>query len=189
MDVFEAIKTRRSIRNYKPDPVSDRDLYTIMEAARWAPSWANTQCVRWIVVTDKQIKAQLVEVLAPNNPSRGAVAGAPIVIVACAELKRSGYKGGEVTTDKGDWFMFDVALGVQNLTLAAHALGFGTVQVGLFDAVKAAKVLKVPEGYAVVEIIPLGYPAVVGKAPARKELAEILYYETFGTTHRHISST
>ncbi len=53
MDVIEAIKTRRSIRSFRPDPVSDKDLTIIMEAARWAPSWANTQCARWIVVTDK----------------------------------------------------------------------------------------------------------------------------------------
>jgi nitroreductase len=48
--------------------------------------------------------------------------------------------------------------------------------------------LNVPEGFAVVEIIPVGYPAAEGKAPPRKELAEIMYYENWGTTHHHISS-
>jgi nitroreductase len=188
MDVIEAIKTRRSIRSYRPDPVSNKDLNTIMEAARWAPSWANTQCARWIVLTDNQVKAKLVEMLSPNNPSRPAVTAAPVLIIACAELKKSGYKSGQASTDKGDWFMFDVALGVQNLTLAAHSLGLGTVNIGLFDAVKAAKLLNVPEGFAVVEIIPVGYPAAEGQAPPRKELAEIMYYENWGTTHHHISS-
>ncbi len=75
---------------------------------------------------------------------------------------------------------------IQNLTLAAHALGLGTVQIGLFDAVKAARILSVPEGFAVVEIIPVGYPAVEGKAPSRKELTETLFYESWGNTKRHI---
>ena len=188
MDVIEAIKTRRSIRNFRPDPVSDKDLTIIMEAARWAPSWANTQCARWIVVTDKKTKSQLQETLSPHNPSRAAMTVVPIIIVACAELKKSGYthKGDQVATDKGDWFMFDVALTIQNLTLAAHALGLGTVQIGLFDAVKAARILSVPEGFAVVEIIPVGYPAIEGKAPSRKELTETLFYESWGNTKRHI---
>jgi nitroreductase len=188
MDVIEAIKTRRSIRSYRQDPVSEKDLTIIMEAARWAPSWANTQCARWIVVTDSKTKSQLAETLSPNNPSKAAMTVVPIVIVACAELKKSGYtyKGEQVATDKGDWFMFDVALTIQNLTLAAHALGLGTVHIGLFDAAKAARILSVPEGFAVVEIIPVGYPAMEGKAPQRKELTETLFYENWGNTKQHI---
>ncbi len=181
MDVIEAIKTRRSIRQYQPNPVSDNDLAIVLEAARWAPSWANTQCTRFVVVRDNQTKAKLAEVLASGNPATSAMIQAPIVMVACAELKRSGYyKEGQAMTDKGDWFIFDVALAMQNITLAALSLGMGTVHVGLFDAARVARILNVPEGFAVVEMMPLGYPAVEGKTPRRKELTETVFYESWG---------
>jgi nitroreductase len=180
MEVIEAIKARRSIRQYQTTPVTDNDLTTLLDAARWAPSWANTQCARFIVVKDNQIKAKLAETLSSTNPAGAAIRQAPVTIVACAELKRSGYFHGQASTDKGDWFMFDVALAMQNLTLAARALGLGTVYVGLFDAAKAAKILNVPDGFAVVAITPLGYPAAEGRIPHRKELSEIVFYESWG---------
>lgn len=102
MEILEAIKTRRSIRKYKTDPVDDSTLETILEAARWAPSWANTQCWRFIVVRDSDMKSKLTETLSETNPARDAVRNAPLVIVACAELGSAGYKGGTTVTDKGD---------------------------------------------------------------------------------------
>lgn len=181
MDVIEAIITRRSIRQYKTNPISDKDLTTVLEAARWAPSWANTQCSRFIVVKDNQTKARLAETLTSSNPATAAMTQAPVVVVACAELKKSGCREGQVLTDKGDyWFMFDVALAMQNLMLAAHALGLGTVHVGLFDAAKAAEILNVPAGFAVVEMTPLGYPAAEGRTPRRKELSETVFSESWG---------
>ena len=179
MELFEAIKNRRSIRKYKSTAVAEKDLESVLDAARWAPSWANTQCARFVVVRDQMIKTELMETLSPNNGARPAIAEAPVLIVACAELGKSGYKQGEVRTDKGDWFMFDVALAMQNLVLAAYSLGLGTVHIGLFDAKKAAEILEVPEGFAVVEMTPLGYPDAEGKAPSRKELSEIVCYEKF----------
>jgi nitroreductase len=184
VELFEAIKKRRSIRKYKSTPVAEKDLEMVLDAARWAPSWANTQCTRFVVVRDKRIKTELMETLSPNNGARPALAEAPVLIVACAELGRSGYKKGEVRTDKGDWFMFDVALAMQNLVLAAHSLGLGTVHIGLFDAKKAAEILEVPEGFTVVEMTPLGYPDAEGKTTSRKELSEIVFHEKFGSTDK-----
>lgn len=182
MDLMEAIMSRRSIRQYQATPINDKDLTTVLEAARWAPSWANTQCSRFIIVKDNQTKAKLAEALAANNPATAAITTAPVVIVACAELKKSGYKSGQATTDKGDWFMFDVGIAMQNMVLAAHSLGLGSVHVGLFDAASVARILNVPDGFAVVEMMPLGYPAAQGRAPQRKELAEIVFYENWGKT-------
>ncbi len=209
MDVLKAIETRRSIRKYRPDPVDDETIERVLEAARWAPSWANTQCWRFIVVRDVDIKNKLADTLigvtgkagqslqvkpdgettAPlkgvsqrPNKAAEAVQNAPVAIVACAELGKSGYYAkdpGEAVTDKGDWFMFDVALAMQNLTLAAHSLGLGTVHVGAFDAKKVADLLAVPEGFAVVEMTPLGYPDEQPEARKRKGLAEIISYERF----------
>ena len=181
MEVMQAIKERRSIRKYKPDPVSDEAIDTVLDAARWAPSWANTQCWRFVVVRDPEVRAKLAGTLRARTPGKenraaAAIRSAPVVIVACAELGRSGYyKGGEQATDKGDWFMFDVALAMQNLMLSAHAIGLGTVHVGLFEAKEVAKVLDVPANVAVVEMTPLGYPDEEPAAPGRKELAEIVF--------------
>lgn len=182
MDVISAIKGRRSIRRYKPDLVKEEELQVILEAARLAPSWRNTQCWKFIVVRDPEVKAKLAETLNiwPENRAITSIRSAPVVIAACAELGKSGYHKGELVTDKGDWFMFDVALAMQNLVLAAHSLGLGTVHVGYFDAKKAAEILGLPEGIVMVEMIPLGYPDEEPAPRPRKELAELLFYDRYG---------
>ena len=188
MEVLEAIRTRRSIRKYKSDPVDDRSIETVLEAARWAPSWKNTQCWRFIVVRDYNVKAELADSLIGSkkddtpvdNPAAEAIRTAPAVIVACAELGKSGYKEGELATDKGEWYMFDVALAMQNLALAAHSLGLGTVHVGQFDAKRAASILELPEGFCVVEMTPLGYPDQEPETRPRKELSEVVFHDKYG---------
>lgn len=182
MEVLEAVRTRRSIRRYRPELVDEDKINTVLEAARWAPSWSNTQCWRFIVVKDESTKSQLAETLTSWNTVRytSAIKQAPVVIVACAELGQSGFKEGVLSTDKGDWFMFDVALAMQNLVLVAHSMGLGTVHVGAFDAQEVARILEVPQGVVVVEMTPLGYPEKEGKAPPRKELTEIVSYEIYG---------
>ena len=180
MDVIEAIKTRRSIRKYKSTPVSKDDLNTVLEAARWAPSWANTQCWRFVVVEDRETRLKLSETLPETNGARAGIVEAPVVIVACAVLGKSGYKRGEVMSDKGDWFMFDTALAMHNLVLAAHAIGLGTVYIGLFDARKAAGVLELPDGVVVVAMTPLGYPEGEGKITRRLEMPEMVFYGKYG---------
>jgi len=181
MEVLEAIKTRRSIRRYKTTPVDDKTLEQVLEAARWAPSWANTQCWSFVVVRNSNIKDELASTLSAVNPATDAIRIAPVVIVACAKLKKSGCSRREPVTDKGDsWYMFDVALAMQNLTLAAHSLGLGTVHVGAFNAEKVASILEVSEGFCVVEMTPLGYPDQESRLTPRKELSEIAFREKFG---------
>ena len=122
MEVLEAIQTRRSIRRYQDTPVDDKVVETVLEAARWAPSWANTQCWRFIVVREGGTKSRLADTLIANpeigekNPADSAIRNAPVVIVACAELGKSGIYHGEASTDKGDWYMFD-AVSYTHLTL------------------------------------------------------------------------
>ena len=181
MELMEVIKGRRSIRKYKSNPVEDWKLKEIFEAARWAPSWANTQCWEFIVVKDSEKKKKLSETLVKGNPAKNAVATAPIVLVACAKKGVSGYGyDGKFLTEKGEWAMFDVALAIQNLTLAAYNLGLGTVQVAAFDTKKVAEILKIPENVEVFELIPLGYPEKIPKPPPRKNIEEFVYYEEYG---------
>jgi nitroreductase len=180
MTIMETIEKRRSVRKYKADPISEETVNLVLEAARWAPSWANTQCWRFVVVREAETKARIAEALRKGNPSTDAVRNAPVVIVACAELGKSGFYKGEAATDKGDWFMFDVALAMQNLALAAYELGLGTVHVGLMDSKKVEEILQVPPGIRVVELTPLGYPDEEPRAPKRRELNEIVFHEKYG---------
>ena len=182
MDTFEAIYNRRSVRQYKDTPVSDDMLNKVLEAARWAPSWANTQCTRYVVVKDPAVKARLAETVNKGNPATEAIKHAPIVIVACAVLGKSGYYRDAIVTDRGEeWFMFDVGIAMQNLALAAQALGLGAVHAGFIpDSKKVDEILGLPEGVVSVEMMPLGYPAAVAKAPPRKDLADIVFYEKYG---------
>lgn len=102
MDVLGAIRKRRGIRAHKLTPVDQKTLDTILGAGRLAPSWANTQTWRWIVVQDKNPKIQLAEnVLRPGNRGTDAVKTSPVVIVAGAELNRAGFRSdGTPSTDK-----------------------------------------------------------------------------------------
>jgi len=182
MEVLEAIKTRRSIRQYKTTSVDNEAIELVLEAARWAPSWTNTQCWRFIVVRDSNAKIELANTLSDNNPAIDAIKSAPVVIVASAELAQSGCREGKPRTDKGGyWYMFDVALAMQNLVLAARSLGLGTVYVGSFDAKRVASILEVPQGFCVVAMTPLGYPDREPKPRPRKELSEIVFYDKFGS--------
>ena len=181
MDTFEAIYSRRSVRQYKDTPIPDEVLARVLEAARWAPSWANTQCTRYVIVRDTGTKARLADCLNKGNPSAEAIKNAPIVIVACAELGKSGFYKGSAATDRGDWFMFDVGIAMQNLALAARALGLGTVHVGLIpDSKKVDAILELPGDVVSVEMTPLGYPSAESKGPPRKEIADIVFYERYG---------
>ena len=187
MELFDAINNRRSIRRYTADPVDDATVNKVLEAGRWAPSWANTQCWRFVVVRDPDIKARIGQSLYKterdgqlvDNPATKTIADIPILVVVCATIGVAGGKpgatpDGNYITDKGDWFMFDTALAVQNMVLAAHGLGLGTVIIGAFDAKMVEEILGIPEGYRVVVLFPLGVPAKEGKAPPRKELTELV---------------
>jgi nitroreductase len=179
MELMEAIKGRRSVRSYTSDLIPEGKLQKILEAIQWSPSWANTQCWEIIVVKEAETKKRLVETLTPTNPAREAIMQAPVTLVVVAIKGRAGFKKGEPSTDKGDWYMFDCGVAMQNLCLAAHAEGMGSVIVGSFDAVKAAEVLQVPPGKDVVALTPLGFPERVPAPPKRKALAEFVYHERY----------
>ena len=189
MDVMQAIRDRRSIRKYRSEPVTEEALHTVLEAARWAPSWTNTQCWRLIVVRDLVTKSKLADLLRTGRPegknaATEAVRNAPVVVVACAERGLSGcYSGdrqGVPATDKGEWwFMFDVALAMQNLTLAAYALGLGTVHVGMFDTDEVTRILGTPENIAVVELMALGWPDEKPPIRPRRDISEFAFYERY----------
>jgi len=176
---MEIVQGRRSIRRYQNREIPEEHLTAILEAVKWSPSWANTQCWEAIVIRDPAIKQKVQETLTPGNPASKAVVEAPVVMALCAMLARAGYKKGEATTKFGDWFLFDMGIATQTLCLTAHSLNLGTVIVGLFNHDAAKEVLRVPQGYEVVTLIPLGYPAQDSKAPPRKAIEEFVHYDSF----------
>src|SRR4030042_6756218 len=179
MDLMEAIKGRRSIRKYKPDPVPEEALRTLIGAVRWTPSWANTQCWEIILAKDPKVKSDLAATLPKGNPALPSMTEAPLVFVLCGKKGVAGYFKGQAATVKGDWLMFDTGLAMQTLCLTAHSLGLGTVIVGLFDHKKAEDILGLPENIEVVAMTPIGYPADEGRTPKRKEISEFVFYDRY----------
>ncbi|MBC8198548.1 MAG: nitroreductase family protein [Desulfobacterales bacterium] len=178
-DLMEVIKGRRSIRKYEEKDIPEELVYRVLDAVRWTPSWVNTQCWEVIVVKDKIIKERLQAAISKGNPAAKSIVAAPVVLAVCSRLGKSGYYKDKVSTKFGDWYMFDLGLATQNLCLMAHHLGLGTVIVGLFDHDRAGKILKVPAGYELVVLIPMGYPAKTPSAPKRREINEFTHYNIF----------
>jgi len=150
MEFWEVIRTRRSVRSFKPDPIPEEKLRTVLDAARLAPSGSNRQPTRFIVITKESQKRALV----PMVEGQEFVAEAPVVIAACGRnihFNRGGYMG--------DMSMLvDVAIAFDHLTLAARAEGLGTCWIGSFDNESLKKALSIPEDYQVVALTPLGFP-------------------------------
>lgn len=175
MELFQAIRERRSIRKFKPEAVDEEKLQQVFSAAQLAPSWANTQVTRFYLISDPEILQLVADCIAQGNPSYVACHEVPHIIVVAAKKGVSGFKKGEPSTVKGDsWYMFDAGLACQNLSLAAHALGLGTVHVGVVDTDQVHKILNLPPEIEVIELIPIGYPDQESKMPRRIELDELV---------------
>jgi nitroreductase len=180
MDAMECLLKRRSVRKFTADPIAESDLEKMLEAVRFAPSWANTQCVKLVLVEDDAIQNALQQTVPAGNPAHAAIGEAPLVVALCAQTQLAGVYKGQFVTPFGDWMMFDAGLAAQNLALAAHALGYATVNVGLMDQKKAGEILGLPEDVELLELLPVGRPQSLPAAPARKGIAELFFKNTYG---------
>jgi len=178
-DLLKVIQERRSVRKYTDQEISEESLNTILETLRWSPSWANTQCWEIINVKNATLRKLLQKTIGPKNPATKAIVAAPVLLALCGKLGTSGFYKDIVTTKFGDWFMYDLGIACQTLCLTAQDLGIGSVVVGLFDHNKAGEILKVPDGYEIVTLIPMGYPRKTGSAPKRREVSEFIHIDTF----------
>ncbi|UCD66649.1 MAG: nitroreductase family protein [Deltaproteobacteria bacterium] len=178
-DFMKIIQNRRSVRRYQEKDIPDEILNNLFEAARWAPSWANTQCWHFVAVKDRKIKEKIQATVSSRNPSSLAIVNAPVLLVVCGQLKKSGFYNDQYPTKFGDWFMYDLGLATQNLCLAAHNFGLGTVIVGLFDHDKVGEIVNLPAEHEVLVLIPLGYPDHEPSPPRRNEIEDFVHYNTF----------
>jgi len=184
METLEAIKTRRSVRRFADQAVEPEKLQAVLEALRQAPSWSNLQCWSLVVVEDQQVRDRISELSFvesffsaygyKTNPAQKALAQAPLVIVACADPQRSGDLRGQ------QYYMADLGIATENLMLAAHDQGLGSVFVGVFDEEQLKALLGIPANIRIVGLFPLGYPAGESKGgPPRKPLSEFVHYGTW----------
>lgn len=166
MDVLEAIKTRRSIRKYKSDPVPEEMMEKILEAGRWAPSANNSQPWKFIVLKDENVRKKIAEVTAYGK----FLADAPLGIAVVIDPKASTHP------------IEDGAIATQNMLLAAHALGLGACWIGSYGSAyedKAKRILEVPEDKRLLSIISIGFPAE-SREKRRKELGELVFTDAYG---------
>lgn len=176
MDTHEAILSRRTVRAFTEQAIPAPVLGQVLEACRWAPSWANTQCWEIVVITEPAVRAAVEAAIPEGNPAYRCIQSAPVVLALCARCGTSGFYRGAQSTQFGDWMLFDLGIASQNIALAAHAQGLGSVVLGLFDHQAARQALCVSEGYELVAFMPLGYPASVPDAPPRRAVAEFTHY-------------
>ena len=148
-EVLKAIRNRRTIRRFKPDPVDEKKLQMILEAGRWAPSFSNLQPWRFIVVRDLGLKIAL-DKAARESVLHLGINEAPVVILVCVDRRIDPLHAIEAG-----------AAATQNMTLAAHSLGLGTGWIGIWGTeteTSIQKLLKLPGTVRVVSFVPIGIP-------------------------------
>ena len=173
MDLWEAIKNRRSIRTYRKQALPQETLSQLIDAARLAPSAGNGQ--PWaFVVAEKQETKQLISAAAYGQKS---LLEASVDIVVCADLKRAEESYGE--RGRTLYCIQDTAAAVQNILLAACSLGLGTCWIGAFKEEEIRKVIKAPPAMRPVAVIAVGYPNESPPARSRRPAAEVVHKESF----------
>lgn len=178
MDVLEAIRRRRSIRRFKKDPIPEEHLKIILEAAIWAPSAGNLQPWEFIIIKSQEKK----RAIAKAALNQFFIAEAPIVIVVCANVMRTASVYGERGAKL--YCIQDTAAAIQNLLLAACALGYGTCWVGAFRDNEVRRILNIPSEVKPVAIIPLGVPAESPEPRRRIPLERVVFFESYGNLGR-----
>lgn len=178
MELFEAIKSRRSIRSYTEEEVTDEEVNRILEAATWAPSACNKQSWRFVVVRKQETIDKLYKAASYSTQHQIFIKKAKVVIVVCSDLnvyKTFPHKERALSL----FTIQETAAATQNLLLAAHALGLGACWVSLFSDEQVKEALNLPKGIRPVVTIPLGHTKSKTKPKPRRPLKDIVNYETF----------
>lgn len=163
MDALEALKTRRSIRKYKPDPVPRKLLEEVLDCARLAATARNEQPWEFVVVGDAGMRGRIAELAEYGK----FIATSPIcVVVLCKDTK---------------YYLEDGSAAIQNLLVAAHALGLGSCWVAGDKKPYADQIRQLtgaPAGCRLVGLVALGFPAEQPR-PRKRELSSVAHWEKF----------
>lgn len=162
---IQVIKTRRSIRKFSKDSVPKEIIEDIIDCARLAPSARNIQPWEFIVVTDKKMLNKLAEITKGFGDFIAECAFC--IVVFCKDTK---------------YYLEDGSAATQNILLAAHSLNLGACWVAgdkkpYADEVR--RVLNVPDGYKLVSLVPVGYPAEKPAPIRKRKLNEVVHWEKF----------
>jgi nitroreductase len=166
MQVNEAILYRRSIRNFTSESIPFEDLIKIVEAARWAPTAANRQRTRFVVVTDEALLKKIAENARIIFLKQKHAAQAAAMIVVCL--------------DSTTW-VEEVGAAIQNMLLEAYSLKIGTCWIGAFEREVVRSLLKIPQSFKLIGLILLGYYSEYPKPSPRLELGQMAFLNQWRT--------
>jgi len=172
MDAFDAIYTRRSIRKFKQQPIPLLILKKVVEAGRWAPTGANLQYWRFLVITEPHT-LRMVKVVSPMYYGEGTAA-----VVVCLDMDAARSHGITLASSEGPGFAG------QNILLAAHASGLGACPVKGFNKKALTEVLEIPPNLEPMLLISLGYADETPEAKPRRPFSETHYLNSFKTPWR-----
>jgi len=165
MEAMEAILTRRSIRKYTKQPVSDEVLKELLEAGMYAPSAGNQQPWCFVVINDRKIMNEIPKYHSSSQMLREAA----VAILVCCDLD----------LQLGELDVQDCSAATQNILLAAHAKGLGAVWLGVYPAesvvMATKKLLNLPEHIIPISLISIGYPAEQKPQPDRYRADKVHY--------------
>jgi nitroreductase len=167
VDVLDCIARRYSARGYRSDPVDDETLAKVLEAARLAPTAANRQPFRVLVVHTTGREQELARIY-----GRPWFVQAPLVLAVVAMPGEAWRR-----MDGKPYDEVDATIAMDHLILAAASLGLGTCWVAAFDPAAAREVLGLPHDVEPVAFTPLGYATTTPKAKVRRPLEELVKYE------------
>lgn len=169
MEVMEAIMSRRSVREFTDEEVTDDLIGKIIEAGRWAPSGLNNQAWRFIVVRDAGTK----EDISGRTHYGAIIKNAPVLIAVFLDMDSMYDRTKDVQS---------IGACIQNMLLAIHSIGLGGVWLGEILKKKEGvnKVLDVPDSYELMAVVALGHPVRKKRMSERKELTHLVFRERFG---------
>ncbi|NLF88472.1 nitroreductase family protein [Candidatus Bathyarchaeota archaeon] len=173
MEFFDVVKSRRSIRSFKKQALTQEVINQLIDAARLAPSAGNAQSWAFVLVTKPEIKQALVVAALGQKWLEDAA----VVFVVCADLNRAEESYDE--RGKSLYCIQDTSAAVENILLAATALGLGACWMGAFREEEIRKVINAPNGMRPVALIPVGVPNESPRARSRRSANEVVYMESF----------
>ena len=177
MNTIDCIKSRRSVRKFTEEKVPHEVLEQLVELARWAPSWKNTQPVRYVVVDDPVLKERIARECIPGQGFNTKTINRAAALAVVTYIPGLSGQGDAPLTEvqAAGWEMFDAGIAAQTFCLAARELDIGTCILGIFDADAAGRLLEL-EGQRAACLIAMGYPEQWKNGPGRKETEELLSF-------------